>query len=1096
MKRFKKVLNKTGRWLSARFDFLSAKQKIIALLMAGLLVIGGFGLSIAYINGWVGMFAETTGTITNQAEVSYTDSQGVARTEQSNIVAIQIDTTDTTAPVRTNGLPSGTLAAGTTSTTMSLTTNENATCKYATTAGVTYASMPNTFATTGSTSHSHSLTGLVNGTSYNYYIRCQDAAGNANSDDFGISFSVAQGDVTAPSVSLTAPANGATVSGSVTVSADASDNVGVTKVEFYRDSTTLIGTDTTTPYSISWNTTTVTNGSHTLLAKAYDANNNIGTSTTRTVTVNNDVTAPVRSNLAPSGMLAAGTTSTTISLSTNENATCKYATADNIAYSLMPYTFNITGGINHSSPINGLSNGANYNYRVRCQDEAGNANTNDNSISFSIDAIPTTSITSPTNGATVSGSISINATAADNVSVARVEFYYDNTNLIGTDTTSPYSMAWNTATVTNGSHNLLAKAYDANNNVGTSTAVAVTVNNITDFTPPIISNGQPTGTLAAGTTTTTISVHTSEAATCKYGATSNVVYSSMPYLMSTFDTLNHSATVSGLINGSTYHYYVRCRDTIGNVNTIDYAAITFSIANPGDSTPPTGTISINGDAAYSNNNVVTLTLNAQDNADGSGMGMMQFSNANTNDPLYWSSWQTYAASYAWDMVNGYGGTGYEGVKPVYVKFKDNAGNVSAIYTDTILYDKIAPTGSLTINNNTAYSTNKLVALNITATDTTSGVDLMRISNNNVSWSDWIDYQLSLPNWDLTAVGTGGNANEGQKSVYIQIKDRASNTLAGVSDSIIYDASAPGGTISINNNAQFTTSTQVTLNLNASDATSGIQSMHFTNNNQIWSPWQNYQTSSSWDLSNSQYGGTSSEGKKAVYVEYKDMAGNISPVLPYVITYDKTAPAGTIKINNGELVTSLAEVNVSVNATDNLAQIARARFSNDGGTWSQWLKYSPEATSYAWNMTSLNINEGTKKVYGQLLDNAGNISGVLSDWIIYNPRRVSKVISVNKFHPNAYGRDTLHLRDEYVIFKNNLTGPVVIDGWSIKNRRGKKFTINKYTLRGGARVYIHSGRAKNRSGHIYMRRWTEFWRNRSERIYLWTNEGQLALKKVY
>jgi hypothetical protein len=93
-------------------------------------------------------------------------------------------------------------------------------------------------------------------------------------------------DTTPPTTSITAPANGATVSGTVSVTASASDNVGVSKVEFYLDGA-LKSTDTTSPYAWSWDTTTVTNASHTLVAKAYDAAGNVGTSATITVTVNN-----------------------------------------------------------------------------------------------------------------------------------------------------------------------------------------------------------------------------------------------------------------------------------------------------------------------------------------------------------------------------------------------------------------------------------------------------------------------------------------------------------------------------------------------------------------------------------------------------------------------------------------------------------------------------------------------------------------------------------------------------------------------------------------------------------------------------------------
>src|SRR4051794_8986381 len=96
------------------------------------------------------------------------------------------------------------------------------------------------------------------------------------------------GDITPPTTSITAPLAGATVSGTTTVSASASDNIGVTKVEFYLDGA-LKSTDTTSPYSWSWDTTTATNGSHSLTSKAYDAALNVGTSTTVNVTVSNGV---------------------------------------------------------------------------------------------------------------------------------------------------------------------------------------------------------------------------------------------------------------------------------------------------------------------------------------------------------------------------------------------------------------------------------------------------------------------------------------------------------------------------------------------------------------------------------------------------------------------------------------------------------------------------------------------------------------------------------------------------------------------------------------------------------------------------------------
>ncbi|MDP2593128.1 MAG: peptidoglycan-binding protein [bacterium] len=131
----------------------------------------------------------TVSTITGTIE----DSAGNAMTNfvpTTNLAANKAIVIDTGTPVLSAGSPSGEQSAGTTSVTLSLTTNESALCKYGTTASTAYASIANTFSAT-STSHSTTISGLTNATSYSYYIRCQDAGGNTNSSDYTISFSVA-----------------------------------------------------------------------------------------------------------------------------------------------------------------------------------------------------------------------------------------------------------------------------------------------------------------------------------------------------------------------------------------------------------------------------------------------------------------------------------------------------------------------------------------------------------------------------------------------------------------------------------------------------------------------------------------------------------------------------------------------------------------------------------------------------------------------------------------------------------------------------------------------------------------------------------------
>jgi hypothetical protein len=95
-------------------------------------------------------------------------------------------------------------------------------------------------------------------------------------------------DTTPPTVSMAAPANGATVSGTATVTANATDNVGVAGVQFKLDGANLGSEDTASPFTTTWDTTALVNGSsHNLVAVARDAAGNSTTSTTVTVTVNN-----------------------------------------------------------------------------------------------------------------------------------------------------------------------------------------------------------------------------------------------------------------------------------------------------------------------------------------------------------------------------------------------------------------------------------------------------------------------------------------------------------------------------------------------------------------------------------------------------------------------------------------------------------------------------------------------------------------------------------------------------------------------------------------------------------------------------------------
>jgi hypothetical protein len=126
-------------------------------------------------------------------------------------------------------------------------------------------------------------------------------------------------DTTPPTTSITSPTTGSTVSNTVSVTANASDNVGVDHVEFYVDGS-LATTDTSSPYSYSWNTQLVTNGSHTLVSKAYDAAGNVGTSSTITVTTSNTTTCKQSSTTWQNTSFSAQTSSFTFDFDATPSA--------------------------------------------------------------------------------------------------------------------------------------------------------------------------------------------------------------------------------------------------------------------------------------------------------------------------------------------------------------------------------------------------------------------------------------------------------------------------------------------------------------------------------------------------------------------------------------------------------------------------------------------------------------------------------------------------------------------------------------------------------------------------------------------------------
>ena len=307
------------------------------------------------------------------------------------------------------------------------------------------------------------------------------------------------GDTTPPSVSMTAPGNGANVSGTITLSADAFDDTGVAGVQFLLDGSAVGSEDQSGPYSVSWNTATTSNGNHTLTARARDAAGNFATSGSITVNVQNSVSGdsapPAVSITVPGhGATVSGTTSVSASATDNVGVAGVQFLLDGANIGSEDTTAPYSVSWNTTTASNGA-----HALTARARDAAGNTTTSA-TVTITVQnsapgdtTLPNVTVTGPANGSTVSGTINATASATDNVGVVGVQFLVDGLNLGAEDTTSPYSVSWPTASYTNGPHTLSARARDAAGNMRTSAIITVTVQNQTsgDTTPPTVSLTSP-----------------------------------------------------------------------------------------------------------------------------------------------------------------------------------------------------------------------------------------------------------------------------------------------------------------------------------------------------------------------------------------------------------------------------------------------------------------------------------------------------------------------------------------------------------------------------------------------------------------------------
>ena len=388
------------------------------------------------------------------------------------------------------------------------------------------------------------------------------------------------------------------------------------------------------------------------------------------------------------------------------------------------------------------------------------------------------------------------------------------------------------------------------------------------------------------------------------------------------------------------HVYVKFRDLVGNESEMVSDGIMLDRKPPFDCS----VVLNKGDRATNNiDKVVLLKVNAEECV------TMQVSNRPNFAGKRWIGYTPLNIN--WQL------SGNDGMKSVYVRFKDESGNISKVYSDSIVLDRTPPRnasvsidGGEQITNNS----NKTVELTLKA----DGVSEMQISNiYTFKNSEWEPYAESKE-WMLAGP-------DGLKTVFAQFRDSLGNQSKIAMDKIGVDREAPlGGSVTIDNGAKYCTDIdkRVNLRLRVREAAS----MKVSNDpNFTGAGWQKYQPFlQNWKLEGD-------DGEKTVYVAYKDLATNETQAQASIIL-DRQEPVNEdIVINGGAAYTNNKQQRVSLALS---AEGATEMMIGDDKFFRYPAKWEPYKEQMKWTLKG---RDGKKTLHVKFRDEAHNVSSVAS-----------------------------------------------------------------------------------------------------------------------
>jgi predicted GH43/DUF377 family glycosyl hydrolase len=413
-----------------------------------------------------------------------------------------------------------------------------------------------------------------------------------------------------------------------------------------------------------------------------------------------------------------------------------------------------------------------------------------------------------------------------------------------------------------------------------------------------------------------------------------------------------NATVT--LHDGDYDIIVKATDTLGG-------DATRTIPVKVDLYPPTGNITIE-DGKYAHNSTwIKIDVEADDTHHPIQMQLSR------RPDFTGVTWMDHIPSATYGLLGD-----PEGPVTIYVRLRDDAGRISETYNDTIVIDTSPPEGTLLINEGAKYTNSTTVTLRWNATDITGVVGMMASNDPDFQGAIWEDPMKAF-SWAL-------EEGDGVKTVYLKLRDFVGWETV-LTDDIILDGTPPAASFVINQDAMYTTTRDVTLNISIHDDNPIRYKM--ANAGEEWpDSWRTTATPLDlpWSLS------TGPDGIRTVRMLVMDAANNEFTITDDIIL-DTTPPEGELVLNEGAAFTNILLAAASLSASDTTSGLDRMRISeSDDFTGVSWQTVKD---SFQWPMPP---GDGTKTLFVQLRDGAGLIS-TIDDSIILDTTPPTGAVSI-------------------------------------------------------------------------------------------------------